>query len=221
MIVAQPAALPLNVELRPRLRGWLHAAVTPVAAAAAVLLVATAPGSRVAVAVYGVCFVLVFGVSAVYHRLAWNTRHAAWWQRADHSTIFLFIAASFTPFAVLSERSGWSWTLFGISWAGATVGIAIIWIRGLHPVLGVLYLSLGWMGLLVFPHLIATVGAAAVVLLTIGGVCYTAGAAASLKRRPNPWPRVFGYHEVFHLLTIVAASCQFVAVALATHARFA
>jgi hemolysin III len=96
--------------------------------------------------------------------------------------------------------------------------VAVIWIHGLHPVLGVLYLALGWMGSLVFPHVLETAGVAAVVLLIVGGLCYTAGAAASLKRRPNPWPGVFGYHEVFHLLTIVAAGCQFVAVALATNA---
>src|SRR5205085_8118420 len=133
---------------------------------------------------------------------------------ADHSTIFLFIAGTFTPFAVLSHRSTWSWTLLVVVWVGGMAGIAVVWTRGIHPGLSVLYVTLGWMGLLLFPHVIATVGVPAAILLMVGGLCYTAGAAASLTNRPNPWPRVFGYHEVFHLLTIVAAVCQYSAVAL-------
>src|SRR3954470_2200531 len=218
--VAEPAALPgVAIELRPLLRGWLHAAITPLAAAAAVLLIVTAQAGRAALVVYGVGVVLVFGVSATYHRLAWNTRHQAWWRRADHSAIFLFIAATFTPFGVLAGATGW--TLFALVWIGAGAGVAIIWLRGLVNALSVLYLALGWLGIFVFPHVWATAGVAPVVLLAVGGLCYTAGAAASMRHRPDPWPRVFGYHEVFHLLTIIAAVCQFVAVALVTRANFA
>jgi hemolysin III len=220
MTVAEPAALPgVAIELRPLLRGWLHAAITPLAAAAAVLLVVTAEAGRAALVVYGVGVVLVFGVSATYHRLAWNTSHQAWWQRADHSAIFLFIAATFTPFAVLTSASGW--TLFALIWIGAVAGVAIVWLRGLVGVLSVLYLALGWLGIFVFPHVWTTAGVAPVVLLATGGLCYTAGAVASMRHRPDPWPRVFGYHEVFHLLTIVAAVCQFIAVALVARANFA
>jgi hemolysin III len=219
--VAVAAELPVSTtdRIRPWFRGWLHAGVTPIATVAAVLLVIAASRGRAAVVIYGVGVVSVFGVSAIYHRLAWNTRHRSWWQRADHSTIFVFIASTCTPFAVLGGQPGWSLTVLGLVWAGAIAGVVVIWTVGIRPVLGALYMTLGWMGLLLVPQLLATAGVATVVLLSVGGVCYTLGALASLTNRPNPWPSVFGYHEVFHLLTIAAAVCQYSAVLIATTAH--
>jgi hemolysin III len=206
-------------EIRPRMRGWLHAVTVPVAIPAAILLVVRAPDRlRFGAAVYGVTTVLIFAVSAVYHRLAWPTRFRSWWQRADHSMIFLFIVGTFTPIAFVSFGTTWSWWSLALMWGVAFAAIAIIWLRGIRAIVGVLYGVLGWAGLLALAPFLAAAGVLAASLLVAGGVFYTAGAVASRCHRPNPWPSVFGYHEVFHALTIIAAICQYVAVAIAVSA---
>lgn len=210
------AALGAFDEIRPRLRGWLHAAVVPIAIPAAVLIAVRAPHHlKFAVAVYSVTTVLIFSVSAVYHRLAWPTRFRSWWQRADHSTIFLFIVGSFTPVAIVSFGATWSWWLLSLMWAGGIAGIAIIWLFGIRGVVGVLYIVLGWAGLLAIEPFLSAAGVAAALLLVAGGLCYTAGALTVRFHRPNPWPSMFGYHEVFHAMTVIGAICQYAAVAIA------
>jgi hemolysin III len=203
-------------QVRPRLRGWLHVAVAPASVAAAVTLIVVArPALRPALVVYAVTVALVFSVSGAYHRLGWRTRYRAWWQRADHSGIFLFIAGSVTPVAVLALRSALEWVLLGVVWLGAATGVALVWTRGLGVVVGVLYVVLGWSGIVALPNFVAVAGAGTGVLLVVGGLCYTAGAVVNATHRPNPWPTAFGYHEVFHVLTVVGAVTQFVAVAVA------
>jgi hemolysin III len=210
------AALGAFDEIRPRLRGWLHAATVPIAIPAGVLIAMRAPRHlQLAVAVYSVTTVLVFSVSAVYHRIAWPTRFRSWWQRADHSTIFLFIVGTFTPVAMVSFNATWSWWLLSLMWGSGIVGIAIIWLLGIRAVVGVLYIVLGWAGLLALAPFMAAAGVVAGMLMLAGGLCYTVGAMASRFQRPNPWPSVFGYHEVFHAMTVVAAVCQYAAVAIA------
>jgi hemolysin III len=210
------AALGAFDEIRPRLRGWLHAIAVPVAIPAAILIAVRAPDRlRVAVGVYGVTTVLIFSVSAIYHRIAWSTRFRSWWQRADHSTIFLFIVGTFTPVALVSFGSTWSWWLLSLMWGSACAAIAMIWVIGIRAIVGVLYIVLGWAGLLALAPFLAAAGVVAAALLFAGGLCYTAGAFASRFRRPNPWPSVFGYHEVFHAMTLIGAICQYAAVAIA------
>ncbi|MFL6240885.1 MAG: hemolysin III family protein [Actinomycetes bacterium] len=203
-------------DVRPLLRGWLHAATVPIAVVAAVLVAMRAPAHlRLAVAVYGVTTVLIFSTSAIYHRLAFPTRFRAWWQRADHSAIFLFIVGTYTPVAVVSTGSRWSWLWLSMIWAVGLIGIVAIWTVGIRPAVNALYGVLGWTGLLVLWPFVHSAGVAAAVLLIVGGLCYSAGALASLKHRPDPWPSVFGYHEVFHAMTLVAAGCQYAAVMIA------
>jgi hemolysin III len=202
--------------VRPRLRGWLHAAVAPASVAAAVALLVVAPHSlRPALVVYAVTVVLVFSISGAYHRLGWRTRYRLWWQRADHSGIFLFIAGSVTPVAVLALRSALEWVLLAVVWLGAATGVALVWTKGSGLVVGVLYVALGWSGIVALPSFVAVAGAGAAALLVVGGLCYTTGAVVNARRRPDPWPTAFGYHEVFHVLTIVGAAAQFVALAVA------
>lgn len=191
--IAVPAAILLDVHAQPRLRG--------------------------SVTVYGVTTVLIFSVSAIYHRLAWPTRFRSWWQRADHSTIFLFIVGTYTPVAVVSFRSTWSWLLLTLMWATGLTGVAIIWLLGIRGVVGWLYMALGWSGLAVLAPFMAHAGVAATALLLVGGLAYTAGAMMSRFRRPNPWPNIFGYHEIFHAMTLVAAVCQYIAVTIAVSAH--
>jgi hemolysin III len=168
-----------------------------------------------AVVVYGVTAVLVFGVSAVYHRWGWPSRHRSWWQRADHSTIFLFIAGTATPVTVVAVDAPWSWLVLTALWAGALFGVVRVWRRGVRSHLGPLYAGLGWAGVLVSAQFLSVAGGTAFTLLVVGGLCYTLGALASFRQRPNPWPRTFGYHEVFHACTVVAAVCQFLAIVIA------
>jgi hemolysin III len=207
-------------QTRPRLRGWLHVAVAPASVAAAVALTAVAPRHlRPGLVVYATTVTLVFSISGTYHRLGWRTRYRSWWQRADHSGIFLFIAGSVTAVAVLALRSVLEWVLLAVVWLGAAVGVALVWTRGAGVVVGVLYVVLGWSGIVVLPGFVALAGVGGAVLLVAGGLCYTMGAVVNATHRPDPWPAAFGYHEVFHALTVVGAASQFVAVAIAVGGR--
>ena len=129
--------------------------------------------------------------------------------------IFLFIVGSFTPVAMVSFNSTWSWLLLSLMWGSGIVGIAIIWLFGIRTIVGVLYIVLGWAGLFALAPFLAEAGVVAALLLCTGGLCYTVGALASRFKRPNPWPAVFGYHEVFHAMTVIGAICQYAAVTIA------
>lgn len=205
-------------ELRPRLRGWLHLAMVPVVIASIVTLSLQVPlggATGFAVGVYGVTALLVFTISAVYHRWGWPSRHRSWWQRADHSAIFLFIAGTATPVTVVAVDAPWSLILLTGLWGGAAYGVIRVWRHGVRSHLGPLYAGLGWAGVLVSAQFLSVAGGTAFTLLLVGGICYSVGAWASFKQWPNPWPRTFGYHEVFHVCTVVAAACQFLAIVIA------
>jgi hemolysin III len=205
--------------MKPRLRGVSHqyAFFVAMAAGAALVVLARGAEARVAVAVYALSLCAMFGASALYHRIDWSPRPRAWLRRLDHSMIYVLVAGTYTPFAVLVLAPALGWTILGIVWAGALAGVALslVWIDAPRWLTAVLYVALGWVAVVVLPQLWDRAGAMAFALLATGGVLYTVGAVVYARRRPDPAPRVFGYHEVFHALVIAAAAVQFAAVALA------
>ena len=203
---------------RPRLRGVFHEWAFFASLGAAALLVMLASGGRevVASSIYVTALAVMFGASALYHRVAWAPGVRAWLRRIDHSTIFLFIAGSYTPFALLVVDGWLSWAVLGVVWAGALAGVllSVAWVDSPKWLHAGVYLALGWVGVVLAPDLFSRAGIAAATLVVVGGVLYTSGAIAYAAKRPDPWPRFFGYHEIFHVLVVAAAAAQFVAVAL-------
>ena len=204
-------------EVIPRLRGLLHAHAAWVAAVAAVVLFALAPtaSARVAVLIYGAGLIALFSVSALYHRWPGDPRWKPWLRRMDHSTIFVFIAASYTPVGLLVLDGTVQIVVLVSVWAGALAGIvmSVAWISAPRWLQALTYLLVGWVAVLALPQLAERVGVAPLVLLAVGGGLYTLGAVVYAMRRPNLWPRTFGFHEVFHTLVIAAAVVHFVAMA--------
>jgi len=201
----------------PRLRGVTHMYAFYCATVAAALLIVFAPGgvARVAGAVYGIGLCALFGGSALYHRWRWNPRWRPILQRIDHSTIFVFIAASYTPVCLLVLTGPVRWIVLGTVWAGALGGVAlsVAWITAPRVVACACYVALGWVAIIAFPQLASALPVAPLVLIAAGGVLYTAGAVVFAFQRPNPWPRVFGFHEIFHAFVVLAATAHFVALA--------
>lgn len=184
---------------------------------AGVFLLAIAPtwGARVAVAVYLVSLITVFWVSSTYHRGSWSVEEFARWQRRDHAAIFLLIAGSYTPYCVLLLDGAWRrWLLVAI-WVVAAVGVLVKLYRvDLHVLSGVMYLGLGWAGVIVFPQFVRALSPAALVLTITGGLLYSMGALVLALHRPKLFPRTFGYHELWHAATAAAAACHYMAVVL-------
>jgi hemolysin III len=210
----------LPPPMRPRLRGVLHAAAAPVAAIAGLLIlvgVADTGRERTGVGVWTSTMTALFTVSATYHLGRWRPAVRAWLQRADHSMIFVFIAGTYTPLCLLVLEGSKSWMILAITWGGALIGVAtrLTWHAAPRWLFVPMYLALGWVAIGVIPDLARAAPAAANVLLVAGGVLYTAGALVFATKRPDPLPQVFGYHEVFHALTIAAAVCHAAAIALA------
>ncbi|MGI8780633.1 MAG: PAQR family membrane homeostasis protein TrhA [Solirubrobacteraceae bacterium] len=204
-------------EVIPRLRGLLHAHAAWVAVAASAVLVALAPtgDARVAALIYGAGLVALFSASALYHRWRGDPRYKPWLRRLDHSTIFVFIAASYTPVGML-VLDGTARTMVLVSvWAGAAAGVAmsLAWINAPRWLQAGTYLALGWVAVVAFPQLADRVGVAPFVLLAVGGALYSLGAAVYALQRPNLWPRTFGFHEAFHALVVAAAVVHFIAIA--------
>jgi hemolysin III len=204
-------------EVVPRLRGLLHAWAFWFAVVAAVLLVALAPDgrARLAAVIYGIGLCALFGASASYHRWHGNPRWKPVLRRIDHSTIFVFIAASYTPIALLVLHTPLRWIVLCSVWGGALAGVAmsVAWIDAPRVLQAACYIAVGWVALVAIPDLFNIMGAGPPVLLLVGGVLYSLGAVAYATRRPNPWPRTFGFHEVFHTLVVAAALVHFVAIA--------
>ena len=211
---------------KPRMRGWLHAYAFFVAVVAGVVLctiAATRPGWSpfVSCVVYSVTVCALFGTSALYHRRVWSERGYQIMRRLDHSMIFIFIAGTYTPFAVLLLPTRTATIILGIVWAGAIGGVTLKLLRphGSRWLSAPLYLALGWVALAVIPDIFRNGGVACLLLLLAGGLAYTVGAIFYAMRRPNPWPTVFGHHEFFHACTLVAAICHHVAIYLALFAK--
>ncbi len=209
--------------VRPRLRGWLHAGAVPVVLAAGVVLVVLSTGTAevVASAVYAVSTVLLFTVSAVYHRGRWSRRTRSVLQRVDHASIFLLIAGSYTPFAVLLLAGGQRAALLLIVWLGALVGVGLrlAWVRAPRWLFVPAYVVLGWVAIWFLPGIMQQGGIAVLVLVAVGGLLYTMGAIVFATRKPDPYPTWFGFHEVFHTLTLLAYVCQYVAVSLVVYSH--
>ena len=220
-LLTSPAEL--LAEVKPRMRGWLHAATAPVALAAGVLLVLLSPGGapRVGSAVFALCALVLFTVSATMHRGGWSPRTELVLTRLDHASIFLLIAGTYTPFSLLMLQGSDRVVLLSVAWSGAALGIAFRMLRPQAPrwVYTPIYIALGWVAVFFAPDFAHYTGAAAaVILLALGGLLYTLGGIVYGLRRPNPLPQWFGFHEVFHAFTVVAFAAHYAGISIATYA---
>ena len=181
------------------------------------LLIVGADGTsrQVAAAVFAGSVAVCFGASALYHRVTWTPDLRRWMRRVDHAGIYLLIAGTYTPVCLLVLNGTWRIVVLAVVYAGAGAAIALrfIWIDAPKWLAAVFGIALGWAAVVIFPQLVTRLNPAAVVLLGVGGLVYTAGAIIYVRRRPDPMPTVFGYHELFHALTIAAVACQYVAIA--------
>jgi hemolysin III len=207
-----------KARVKPRLRGVFHQWAFFVALVAGTALVIAAPSGRATFAssVYAVSVVAMFGASALYHRVDWRSLAARrWMRRLDHSMIYLLIAGTYTPFALLVLDGGLARAVLIAVWGGAAVGITLklLWPDTPKWLTASVYIVLGWVAVIAFPELAEHLGLVGMTLVAGGGVLYTAGAVVYALRRPDPAPAVFGYHEIFHVLVIAAAALQYVAVA--------
>jgi hemolysin III len=207
----------MDLPARPRLRGHFHAYAFVAAVAAGAVLVALADGprARFACIVYVGALAGMFGASAVYHLVPWRSARARdWARRLDHAMIFVFIAGTYTPFALLAFTGLLPAIVLVAVWGGAVVGVVLntSWIEAPKWVTTPVYLLVGWVGVLAAPQVFTELSMASAVLVTVGGVLYTLGALAYATQWPDPSPAKFGFHEVFHLLVVAAAATQFVAV---------
>jgi hemolysin III len=215
------AARDLVAAFKPRLRGWLHAGTFPLALAAGIVLSVLAPegAPRVGAIVFTVTAALLFGTSAVYHRGHWSARTTGILKRLDHSNIFLIIAGSYTPFALSLLPADQARTLLLIVWGGAVGGVLfrVFWVNAPRWLYTPIYVALGWVAVFYFGPLLHFGGPAIVILMAVGGVLYTLGAVVYGTKRPNPSPRWFGFHEIFHAFTVLAFGAHYVAASLAVY----
>jgi len=216
---AETTAERVRDAVKPRLRGWLHAAAFPVAVVAGVVLVAVADSTRarVATAVYALTAALLFGISALYHRGTWSPRAHGILKRLDHANIFLIIAGTYTPFTLLLLDGAQGRLLLWGVWGAALAGVAfrVLWVGAPRWLYTPVYIALGWAAVFYLPELHDAGGLAVLLLLLAGGVPYSAGAVVYAARRPDPSPRWFGFHEVFHSFTLAAYVVHYVAVFIA------
>ena len=206
---------------KPKLRGWLHAVTFPLALAAGIVLVALAgtTEARVASAIFAISAALLFGTSAMFHRGNWSPRVHRFLRRMDHSNIFLIIAGTYTPFAALLLPSSEGRTLLWIVWVGALAGVAfrVFWVGAPRWLYTPIYVALGWVAVFYLPDFARGGGAAVVALILVGGVFYSVGALIYGLKRPDPSPRWFGFHEVFHSLTVAAFIVHYIAVSITVY----
>jgi hemolysin III len=203
---------------KPRLRGVSHQWAFFVSVVIGALLVLFAPSgeAKVACLIYAVSVAGLFGASALYHRVNWSSLGARrWMRRLDHSMIFVLIAGTYTPFALLVLHGTLATVILLVVWGGAVAGVILklVWIDAPKALIAAVYVALGWVAIATFPQLLDGMGAAGTALVLGGGLLYTVGAVVYARRSPDPAPTVFGYHEVFHALVIVAAALQYAAVA--------
>jgi hemolysin III len=207
-----------GAAVRPRLRGVWHqwAFVLAIPAGIALVLATETGRERTAAAVFAVSVVGMFGASALYHRVTWSPGRRILMRRLDHAGIFGLIAGTYTPFGLLALDGVWRVTVLGIVWGGAAIAFALklLWPSGPKAVTAVIGVGLGWVGVAAFPELVDKLGLTAPLLALAGGLCYTAGAVIYVLRKPNPFPGVFAYHEVFHALVVAAVAFQYAAVVL-------
>jgi hemolysin III len=207
----------VELDLKPRLRGVFHEWAFFAALAAGAMLVVLADGALATFSswIYAVALAAMFGASALYHRFPWQSAaKRVWARRLDHSMIFVFIAGTYTPFALLEFDGVARWVVLATVWAGALLGLVLElwWVDSPRWLRAAAYLAVGWVGVVVVPQLFSGLGVAAAVLVLVGAALYTVGAVIYATKWPDPFPRTLGFHEVFHLLVVAAAVTQFVAV---------
>jgi hemolysin III len=209
--------------VKPRLRGWLHAGTFPLAVAAGIVLISLAPttAGRVSAAVFTVTAALLFGTSAVYHRGTWSPRAQRLLKRLDHSNIFLIIAGTYTPFAAMLLPTGRARVLLLIVWGGAVGGVLfrVLWVGAPRWLYTPVYVALGWVAVIYLPDFLRRGGVALLTLIVVGGLLYTVGAVVYGIKRPNPSPRWFGFHEIFHACTVAAFVVHYIAVSFAVYSH--
>ncbi|MEZ0447960.1 PAQR family membrane homeostasis protein TrhA [Cellulomonas sp. ICMP 17802] len=208
-------------SVKPHLRGWIHAGVSPFVLVASIVLVVLSPTpeAKWSTAVFGVTAVMLFGTSAFYHRGHWSPTTAAVLRRLDHTNIFLIIAGTYTPLAVLLLPATTARVLLIVVWSGALIGLLarIFWLGAPRWVYVPVYVALGWVAVWFFPAFYRAGGTAIVALIAVGGLAYTLGAVVYGTKWPNPSPRWFGFHEIFHALTVVGFTCHYIAVSIAAY----
>jgi hemolysin III len=206
----------MESRVKPRLRGVSHELSFYGSLALGAVLTVAADGARARLSaiVFGLCVAAMFGASALYHRPTWAPRPRAWLARLDHAAIYLLIAGTYTPFGLLVMSAGWAIPILAIVWGGvfAAILLKLCWVRAPKWLSAAIGVSLGWVGIVAFSELLK-VHVVGLLLLVAGGVFYTAGAIVYARRRPDPWPTVFGYHEIFHALVIAAAASQYASIA--------
>ena len=202
---------------RPLLRGVLHQVAFFLAVGVGAVVVPYAHGTRgsVAAGVFAGSVVAMLGASALYHRVTWSSRVRPWMRRLDHAGIYVLIAGTYTPVGLIVVHGVLRDVILGIVWSGAAAAIALkfIWVTAPKWLSAVTGLAVGWAGVAAMPQVVEHAGWTAFSLLAVGGLAYSAGAVVYALRRPDPVPSIFGYHELFHALTIVAVACQYVAIA--------
>ena len=214
---ATAVADPRVEAVKPHLRGWLHAGMAPISVVLGIVLVALSPPPyRWAAALYSVTAVMLFGTSALYHRFNWKPRTKILLKRLDHSNIFLIIAGSYTPFAVVLLPPNQEKVLLILVWSGALAGVLfrVFWVGAPRWLYTPIYIALGWVAIFYLPAFWAAGGPVVVILLAVGGLCYSAGGVVYALKRPNPSPTWFGFHEIFHALTLAGFLTQYIAVSL-------
>ncbi|MGW6207890.1 PAQR family membrane homeostasis protein TrhA [Streptomyces sp. NPDC055089] len=230
-MTAAPAAAPeptgletagaIAAEVKPRMRGWLHAGMFPAVLIAGIVLIALADSTRgrIACAIYIATACLLFGVSAVYHRGTWGPRGEAVLRRLDHANIFLIIAGTYTPLTLLLLPESTGTPLLWAVWAAAVAGIAfrVFWVGAPRWLYTPCYIAMGWAAVFFLPDFMRTGGIAVLVLVVVGGLLYSAGGVIYGIKRPNPSPRFFGFHEVFHSLTLAAFVVHYVGISLVAY----
>jgi hemolysin III len=202
---------------KPRLRGVFHqwAFVAAVPLGVVLVLVTETTRGRVAAFVFAASVVLMFGASALYHRPNWSPSRRAWLRRLDHAGIYCLIAGSYTPVGLLALRGAWQTVVLAIVWSGcaAAIFIRLFWLSAPKWLSAVVAIALGWVGVVAMPEIYFKAGLGCLLLILAGGILYSVGAVIYATRRPDPFPATFGYHEIFHLLIVVAVALQYAAIA--------
>jgi len=213
-----PAGAETAVPLaKPRLRGvfheWCFYAAIPLGVAFG--LAAETTRGRIAASVFAAAVVAMFGASALYHRVTWNASLRPWLRRLDHAGVFGLIAGTYTPFGLLVLRGAWRISILAVVWSGVLAAILLrfLWVNAPKWLAALIGIALGWVGVIVYPQILARTGLTASLLVLAGGLSYTLGAIVYALRKPNPHPAIFGYHELFHALVVAAVCCQYAAVA--------
>jgi len=208
-------------EVKPKLRGWMHAASAPLTLAAGIVLVVLSPTAttRIGSAVFATSALVLFTVSGIYHRGTWSPKVWRFLRRFDHANIFLLIAGSYTPFTLLLLHGADRVVLLSVVWTGAVLGVLfrIFWNDAPRWLYTPIYIALGWAAVFYFGDFVDTASTAVLVLMAVGGGLYTLGGVVYGFKRPDPFPRWFGFHEVFHTLTIAAFVTHYVGVSIATY----